>query len=168
MKIIVRIDSTWVKDLLRWQHHPDVEKFILGDDPIEDVIARINDGELIFLGLEKEGWRGFATLDMQEDQAELSLFAPGGRAREAVDVIAKLLSRYPVNKMYMKVRADRLKKWELYTKKDWERITRFWGLKFIGLVGDPIGDKPYHILAAKEIEHGQRQGSNERSSVGTT
>ncbi len=155
MRLVPTIDDSWSADIMRWQDAQDFKDFILGEQTFEELWANVVSGKVIFLGLEEDGFRGFATIEPHDSEAELTLYAPGNKAKKAIALLTRFLKRYDsINKIYMRVRADRLKKWQEYNKKDWDRITRYWNLKFVGLVGDPIGDKPYYVLAAKEIDHG--------------
>lgn len=153
MKIISTLDASWMKYLLQWIKDPDVDKFIIGDSGVEGMVQRINSGELVFFGIQDGDWRGFATLKPYEGKtAELSLYARG-RSKEAINAIFEVLEHLPVDKVFMKMQADRFRNWESYTLKKWQRGARLWGLEFAGLVGDPIGNKSFNIIMAKGIDH---------------
>lgn len=156
MKIVYPITDAFIDHLKAEANHPDVKNYLLGGSTIEAFLGDIASGKLIAIGLEKGNWKGVATLELQGTQAELAMYAPE-HSREAVDVVSKLAEHLHLDKVYVKVRAERFKGWERYRKDQWMRIGNTWGMKYAGMLGDPLVDEQkWYLLYVRSVKNGKR------------
>jgi len=150
MNIVYPLTPEWVDLIEEWSQEPDIQAYMTGGMTYEEILRKCGDGTYIAIGLSDGEWKGLALLEPKGTQAELLLMAPGKR-KEAIEVISRISEFVGFTAISGKFRANRFKKWEDYSKKQWQRIVGIEGWEYRGMLGQ--GDH-WYILGIKELNHG--------------
>jgi len=143
MKVFYPLTKAWWEQIGEWMADDEIREPVLGDTPIEEILAAIKRDTVKVAGLFDEGTgevRGVFVLTEYFDPqiCDLALYCPKG-LRQSLPEIRQFAVEQGFTQMNFRTRVDRTEGWDKRSVGHYEKVLQRMGFEMSAIMGSPRG-----------------------------